>query len=99
MKEISAIEPTRDIQGVNRVKNGQNKNKGGGFEELLIESLKKVNNLTLDANHAVQQLALGNKESIHETMIAVEKASVSFQMMMEIRNKIIDAYKELEKSL
>jgi flagellar hook-basal body complex protein FliE len=99
MKGIDAAGAVGNIRNVTGINSEQNKSQGSSFEKMLVDSLKKVNNLQLDANNAVQQLALGQKENIHETMIAVEKASISFQMMMEIRNKIIDAYKQIEKSM
>jgi flagellar hook-basal body complex protein FliE len=99
MKGIDAVGAVGNIRNVTGINSEQNKSQGSSFEKILVDSLKKVNNLQLDANNAVQQLALGQKENIHETMIAVEKASISFQMMMEIRNKIIDAYKQIEKSM
>ncbi len=68
------------------------------FQEMLENSLKEVNELQLDSNKAVRSLAAGKHENIHETMIAMEKASVSFQMMMQIRNRIIDAYQEILKT-
>jgi flagellar hook-basal body complex protein FliE len=72
----------------------------GDFQSMLLNSIKEVNKMQLDSNNAIHQLATGTTESIHETMIAMEKASVSFQMMMQIRNRIIDAYQEiLNKSM
>lgn len=73
-------------------------NKNNDFEKMLSESIKQTNNLQLQANRAIEDLATGKSESIHETMIAIEKATISFQMMMQVRNKIIDAYKEMIKT-
>ncbi len=70
----------------------------GDFAKVLGDSLKEVNNMQLDAHKSIQMLATGNHENIHETMIAVQKAKVSFQLMMQIRNKIIDAYQEILQS-
>lgn len=68
------------------------------FAKMLGDSLKEVNTMQLEAHKSIQMLATGNHENIHETMIAVEKAKVSFQLMMQIRNKIIDAYQEIQKT-
>lgn len=70
---------------------------GKNFEALLNDSLKEVNDLQLEADKAIQELAAGKKENIHATMIAIEKASISFQLMMQIRNKIVEAYNEIMK--
>jgi flagellar hook-basal body complex protein FliE len=50
-----------------------------------------------DAQKSVNGLLEGNGEDLHKAMIAVEKADVSFQLMMEVRNKIISAYQEVSR--
>jgi len=67
------------------------------FGEILKSSIGSVNQLHKEAGQAVQALATGQKTDIHGTMIAIEKASISFQLMMQVRNKVIDAYKEIAR--
>ncbi len=67
------------------------------FGEILKSSIGSVNQLNKEAGQAVQALTTGQKTDIHGTMIAMEKASISFQLMMQVRNKIIDAYKEIAR--
>ncbi|MFQ5543302.1 MAG: flagellar hook-basal body complex protein FliE [Nitrospiria bacterium] len=67
------------------------------FTETLEASLSKVNDLQKSAGQAVSDLAAGKDAGIHETMIAVEKADVSFQLMMQVRNKILSAYEEISR--
>ncbi len=68
---------------------------GKTFQETLKESLEKVNTLQKEADEAVKKLAMGNGGNIHETMLAIEKADISFRMMMQVRNKIVEAYQEV----
>ena len=65
------------------------------FGETLKKFVTDVNNLQQDAAGSVQKLATGQTDNLHEVMIAVEKAGVSFELMMEIRNKMLEAYHEL----
>lgn len=65
------------------------------FSEMLKTSLSEVNQLQRDADRAIQELAAGKEKDIHQTMIALEKAEISFQFMMQVRNKIIAAYQEV----
>ncbi|MFQ5455227.1 MAG: flagellar hook-basal body complex protein FliE [Nitrospirota bacterium] len=65
------------------------------FFDTLKESIKKVNDLHIEADESVKDLVLNNKQDIHQTMIALEKADISFQLMMQVRNKIITAYEEI----
>ncbi len=65
------------------------------FLSLLKGSMDNVNKMQLNAEAAMEQLATGKAEDIHRVMIAVEEANLSFMTMMQIRNKLIDAYNEL----
>jgi flagellar hook-basal body complex protein FliE len=62
------------------------------FGNMLARSLKDVNQLKMEAAEAVEALAVGKQKDIHATMIALEKADISFQLLMQVRNKIIAAY-------
>jgi len=69
--------------------------KGESFVEVLKDAANEVNRLQKEADESIQKLAAGKDENIHQTMIALEKAEVSFQLMMQVRNKIIAAYEEI----
>ena len=62
------------------------------FGQMLKGSLDRVNQLQTEADANITNLANGTQTDIHQTMIAVEKADVSFQLLMQIRNKLIAAY-------
>ena len=66
---------------------------GEGFEALLKEAVNKVNTVQNEAEKAIQELSSGG--DISSAVIAMEKADVSFQMMIEVRNKLISAYEEV----
>ena len=68
------------------------------FGRMLQRSLDQVNQLQSDANTAISDLATGRQTDIHQTMIAVEKASVSFELLMQIRNKVIAAYDKIMRT-
>ena len=65
------------------------------FSEILKDSISKVGELEKDASEQTEKLVKMEGQDIHNTMIAVEKADLSFQLMMQIRNKIISAYEEI----
>jgi flagellar hook-basal body complex protein FliE len=67
------------------------------FGEFLQDSLTKVNSLQQEANVAMEKLASGESQNLHETLLAVEKAEISFKMMNQIRSKVLDAYREIMK--
>jgi flagellar hook-basal body complex protein FliE len=90
---------TTPIDITRSISNGQKEKdeKGPSFAETLKNSIEEVNRLQKEADKAIQHLAVGKGKGIHETMIALEKADISFQMMMQIRNKIIEAYQDVMK--
>ena len=65
------------------------------FGQMLTGSMDRVNQLQKEADVNIDNLANGKHTDIHQTMIAVEKASVSFELLMQIRNKLIAAYDKI----
>ena len=65
------------------------------FGDVLKDSIAEVDTLQKTADEAVKQMAAGGEKDVHQTMIAMEKASISFQLMIQVRNKIVSAYQEV----
>ena len=65
------------------------------FGAVLKDSLSQVNHLQHEADQAIQELATGGKATLHDTMLALQKADLSFKLMMQVRNKIVEAYQEV----
>lgn len=67
------------------------------FGDFLQDSIGKVNSLQNEANVAMEKLASGESQNLHETLLAVEKADIAFRTMNQVRTKVIDAYREIMK--
>ena len=65
------------------------------FASVLGHFVNEVNDKQLAAGQAVNGLLAGENVSLHQAMIAMEEASVSFQLMVEVRNKLLESYQEL----
>jgi len=65
------------------------------FGSYLKDALGEVHELQGKASEAIQQMVGEGKGDLQDTMIALEKADVSFRLMMQIRNKVLDAYQEI----
>ena len=65
------------------------------FMGTLRNAMDQVNQLQSEADGKVTQLLTGNGQDVHSAMIAVEKANLAFQMMVQVRNKIIQAYQQV----
>ena len=68
-----------------------------GFSGVLKNALSQVNQLSGGAEQQIGNLLKGGDADISSVMIAVEKADVAFQLMMQVRNKIVSAYQDMEK--
>ena len=65
------------------------------FADLLKEAMKEVSDAQAHAEGEARNLMVGNGTDMHSAILAVQKADVSFQMMMAVRSKLIDAYREV----
>lgn len=70
---------------------------GQSFADTLKEAVNNVNQLHLEADHKAQELATGKTDDIAGVMLATEKADIALRAMVQVRNKIIDAYQEIMK--
>ena len=65
------------------------------FSKLLKEAINKVNDEQIKADKMTEKLVKGENVDIHQVMIASQKASISLQLAIEVRNKAIEAYQEV----
>ena len=65
------------------------------FGETMMQAINSVDSLQKEADSDIQALVTGEKRDLHQTMISMEKAGISFQLIMQVRNKIVAAYNEI----
>ena len=70
---------------------------GPDFFQTLDEMMNQASGMPTDYESQVAALLQGNGQDLHTAMIAVEKADLSFQLMMQVRNKIIQAYQTISQ--
>ena len=70
---------------------------GKSFADTLKDAVGSVNEMQKASDKAIQNLATGKTDNVAEVMIASEKADIAFKVMVQVRNKIIDAYQEVMK--
>jgi flagellar hook-basal body complex protein FliE len=69
---------------------------GADFAQILQSSIDKVNQTQVQSDQMAEKLAAGDtSQNLHEVMIALQTASVSFQEMVQVRNKIVSAYQDV----
>ena len=69
---------------------------GASFKDFLLDSIKEVNSMQQAADRAVEKLAAGENVNPAEVLTAVQKADIAFKLMMQMRNKMVAAYQEVQ---
>ena len=69
---------------------------GQSFKDFLVQSIQDVNSMQAAADKAVEKLATGGDVNPAEVLTAVQKADIAFQMMVQVRNKLVDAFTEIK---
>jgi flagellar hook-basal body complex protein FliE len=67
------------------------------FSETLRTSLNEVNDLHLQKDRMIQSFASGETQNVHELMISLQKAGLAMSLTAAVRNKVLEAYKELNR--
>ncbi len=91
------------INSINSISNIQKNNndiskQGGGFSSILDKTIDEVNNLQKNGDRAMSDIATGSVKNLSQAAIAIDKAEISMKLMLEVRNKALNAYKELSRT-
>jgi flagellar hook-basal body complex protein FliE len=65
------------------------------FGQVIDQLLGDANGQQVQADQAVRELALGQSDNVHDVLLAVAKADLSFRMILEVRNRLTEAYQEI----
>jgi flagellar hook-basal body complex protein FliE len=69
----------------------------GGFASTLGSAIQQVNDLQTTAEQKVTDLLTGNGQDVHAATLSVERASLGFDLMLQVRNKVVSAYQEVSR--
>jgi len=94
-KGIDALSP---ISLQNELAKSAKVENGSDFLSILKESLGEVNDMQIKGDQALSDIATGQVKDLHSAAIAIDKAEISMKVMLEVRNKAINAYKEILKT-
>jgi len=95
MNQINSIGPVKDFQQPGKTQAATPQTGGPSFKDTLNKFLSDVNDIQNKADESIEKMAAGEITDVHQVMSTVEEANVAFNMMMEIRNKVMDAYQEI----
>jgi flagellar hook-basal body complex protein FliE len=96
---IQGLQPGQPLQpaGATRGADASQAVDGKSFREVLLDSLDHVNQLQQEATAGIERVVTGETDNMAEVFTAVRKADVAFSMLMEMRNKLVDAYREIQQ--
>ena len=66
-----------------------------GFGDAVSQGLATVNNQLLASQADLQNLAVGNEQSLHQVMIKLEESRLSFQLLMQVRSRVLESYQDV----
>ena len=67
----------------------------GNFSDWLANEISQANNQINSADTKLREFALGQTDNVHEVMMALEKAKLSFELVVEVRNRLLEGYQEI----
>lgn len=88
---------------IDRIESGQLAGLGGGvaraaelrFRDVLAEAIQRVEQYRQDAHQAIQRFLSGESEELHEVALATQRAELAFELFVQVRNKVVQAYQEI----
>ena len=97
MSSIPSIQGTSIVPEINSQISSPKSSNIRSFSERMKEVLGDINDVQLEAGKVAEQFANGEIEDIHDVIIAAEKAGVGLELVLEVRNKLVDAYREISR--
>lgn len=75
----------------------QSSNGVGNFQKMLGEELNKVNDKQIQSENTTDKFIKGDDVDIHQVMLKTEEAKLSLQLAVQVRNKLLEAYQEINR--
>lgn len=69
----------------------------GSFADMLADAVNSVDKAMKESDQGVQDFVAGKTENVHDVMISMQRAQISFQLMVEVRNKVVETYQEISR--
>jgi flagellar hook-basal body complex protein FliE len=83
------------IGGIPKVPSTAPKSGSAGFGDVLQQAIQTVDSLQTASKQSIERLLTGEGEELHQTVLSVQKAEMSFELAQQVRNKVVSAYQEI----
>lgn len=99
---MSTINGIQNLQNIAKINNENlspeiKSENSQSFGNMISDFLKAVNENKIEATESVADILTGKSENLHQTMAKVEESKLSFELMLEIRNKLLESFKEIQR--
>ena len=94
---IQSISTNPILNNLNIGINNTEERNSAGFSTILSDAISKVNDAEINANNKIEALIKGEDVEMHEVMLAMQESALSLQALIEVRNKVVEAYQEINK--
>lgn len=95
MRSVTDITLNSHLKGLSQPKTTPIQQIGDKFGQALKNSIAEVNQAQVSADRAAEQIAAGETKNLHGAMIKLEEADISMRLMVQVRNKAVEAYQEI----
>lgn len=94
--QINGLNQTRLRESLSEEKISSPEQNGGvTFSDFLSKMVQETNSSQLEADKKMQEVAVGRNKDLHGAMLSMEKADINFRLLTQVRNKVIEAYREI----
>ncbi len=94
VSQLNSLNPVSGVGSVRRSGKAEG-SEGVSFGQTMKKVLGEVNSLQQNADTQAIKLATGDVEDVHKAMIAMNKAKLAFDLTLQVRNKVVEAYQEI----
>jgi flagellar hook-basal body complex protein FliE len=95
MRSVTDVTLSSHLKGLTQPKTAPIQQIGDKFGQALKNSIAEVNQAQVSADRAAEQIAAGETKNLHGAMIKLEEADISMRLMVQVRNKAVEAYQEI----
>jgi len=81
--------------GIQPIRSAGGPQGGKGFQDVLAAAIQKVEGFNQEASASVERFLGGEGEELHNTIMATERATLSFELFVQVRNKVVSAYQQI----
>lgn len=94
---IQSVGTTSILNNIDMNKSNSDSEESSSFSKVIGEAISKVNESQISADNKVESLIKGEDVSMHDVMLSMEESQLSMQLLIEVRNKVVEAYQEINR--